>query len=92
MYAIIAKPLYGFIVMFHWIDEREEPFRKLEDTLTSAPILKPLDWNLTFHVHIDASPFAIGCILAQLGEKNMDFPFSYSSRQFNMVARNYTTT
>ena len=28
-----------------------------------------------FHVHIDASNFAIGAILAQPGEKNMDFPF-----------------
>ena len=32
-----------------------------------APILRSLDWNLVFHVHIDASAYAIGCILAQLG-------------------------
>ncbi|MCO5586798.1 hypothetical protein L7F22_040740 [Adiantum nelumboides] len=40
----------------------------------------------------DASAFAIGCILAQLGEKNMDFPISYSSRQLNSAEKNYTTT
>ena len=43
-------------------------------------------------MHIDASNFSIGAILAQLGEKNMDFPISYASRQLNSVERNYTTT
>ena len=45
-----------------------------------------------FHVHIDASNFAIGAILAQPGEKNMDFPISYASRQLNSTEKNYTTT
>ena len=36
--------------------------------LIEAPILLALDWNKTFHVHIDASKFAIGCLLAQPGK------------------------
>ena len=56
------------------------------------PILKYPNLNLIFHVHIDASNFAIGAILAQPGEKNMDFPISYASKQLNKVERNYTTT
>ena len=43
-------------------------------------------------MHIDASAFAIGCILAQPGDKNMDFPISYVSRQLNVAEKNYTTT
>ena len=54
--------------------------------------MKSLDWNLIFHVHIDASNFTIGAILAQPGEKNMDFPISYASRQLNKAEQNYTTT
>ncbi len=92
MYAIIAKPLYALITKFEWVEECEESFHKLKAYLISAPILKSPDWNLIFHVHIDASNFAIGAILAQPGEKNMDFPISYASRQLNDAEQNYTTT
>ena len=41
----------------------------------------------TFHVHIDASNYAIGCILAQPGEHKMDFPISYASTQLNSAEK-----
>ena len=56
-----------------------------------APILQALDWNKVFHVHINASNFAIGCVLAQPGEHNMDLPVLYASRQLNSAEKNYTT-
>ena len=66
---------------------------KTKKALTSAPILRSPDWNLAFHVHIDASNYAIGCILAQPHEGNMDLPVSYAtSRQLNSAKKNYTTT
>ena len=78
--------------MFEWTDECEEAFQNLKQALISAPILKAPDWNKIFHVHIDALAFAIGCILAQPHENNMDFPVSYSSRQLNSAEKKYTTT
>ena len=57
-----------------------------------APILQAPDWNKVFHVHIDASNFAIGCILAQPGEHNMDFLVLYASKKLNSAEKNYTTT
>ena len=92
MYAVIAKPLYGLITIFIWTEECEVFFGKLKVALTKAPILKSPNWDLIFHVHIDASNFAIRAILAQPGEKNMDFPISYASRQLNSAEWNYTTT
>ena len=82
MYAIIAKPLYALLIVFEWINECEQPFQKLKNALISTSILKALDWNLIFHVHVDASNFAIRAILAQQqpGEGNMDFPICYASR------------
>ncbi|MCO5560573.1 hypothetical protein L7F22_014188 [Adiantum nelumboides] len=65
---------------------------KLRKALIDAPILRAPDWNKVFHVHIYASNFAIGCVLAQLGEHNMDFLVSYASRQLNSAERYYTTT
>ena len=80
MYAEIARPMYTLLVVFEWTPECEASFDKLKKALISAPILKAPDWNKVFHVHIDALAFAIGCILAQPRDKNMDFPISYASR------------
>ena len=77
-------------MVFIWSDECEESFQKLKQALISAPVLKAPDWNKIFHVHVDASTFAIECILAQPGENNMDFSIYYASRQLNAAERNYT--
>ena len=83
MYAVIAKPIYGLITTFEWTDECKQSFEKLKTTLITAPIIKALDYSKAFHVHVDASAYAIGCILAQPGENQMDFPICYESRQLN---------
>ena len=80
------------IVVFKWTKECEVSFPKLRDALINAPILQALDWNEIFHVHVDASKFSIGCVLAQPREHKMDFPVSYGSRQLNDAKKNYTTT
>ena len=92
MYVVIAKPLYALITEFNWTEQCEQSFNKLKECLTSAPILKSPDWNVIFHVHIDASNYALGAILAKPGEKYMDFPISYASKQLNSAEQNYTTT
>ena len=92
MYALVARPLYALLVEFNWTSECEEAFNRLKQALISAPILKAPDWSKTFHVHIDASNHAIGCILAQPGEHKMDFPISYASQQLNSAEKNYSTT
>ena len=43
-------------------------------------------------MHIDASAYAIGCILAQPSKNYMDFPISYASRQMNSAKKNSSTT
>ncbi|MCO5567802.1 hypothetical protein L7F22_021498 [Adiantum nelumboides] len=92
MYAIIAKPMNGLITLFVWTDECEESFNKLKQALMSTLILKAPDWNKIFHIHVDASNFAIGCILAQPGDGNIDFPISYASKWLNVAKKYYTTT
>lgn len=42
-------------------------------------------------MHVDASAFAVGCILAQPGDGNKDFPICYVSRELNAAEKNYTT-
>lgn len=62
MYAEIAKPLYALLVVFEWTNDCEHSYEKLKKALVSTPILKVPNWDKVFHVHIDASAFAFGCI------------------------------
>jgi len=45
-----------------------------------------------FHVHINTSSIALGTVLTQPGEKNMDHSVYYASRKLSNAERNYTTT
>ena len=92
MYAMIAKPIYALITTFEWIDECEQSFEKLKIALISAPILRVLDYSKTFHVHVDASSYDVGCILAQPRDDHMDFSICCASRQLNTGEGNYSTT
>ena len=91
MYAIIAKPIYSLIIVFEWTKECDEAFEKLKNGLVNALILRTLDWNKPFHVHIDTLKFVVGCVLAQLGEHNIDFLVSYAIRQLKSTERNCST-
>ena len=57
-----------------------------------APILVFPYWTKEFHVHVDASSIALGVVLAQPGEGDIDHPISFSSRKLLSVENNYTTT
>ena len=76
---------------YNCTNECEQSFQKLRNTLIEAPILRAPDWNKIFHVHIDASKFAIGCVLAQPCDHNLVFLVFYASRQLNNPEKNYTT-
>ena len=89
-FANIAQPLYALIVIFEWTKECEVSFQKLREAPINAPILRAPDWNKIFHVHVDASKFAIGCVLAQPRKHKVDFPVSYASGQLNDAEKNYT--
>ncbi|MCO5547694.1 hypothetical protein L7F22_001145 [Adiantum nelumboides] len=92
LFAEIARPLYKLLIEFKWTEECDQAYEVLKKALDSAPILRAPDWNVIFHVHIDASNFAIGCVLTQPGEHKLDYPISFASRQLNDAEKNYTTT
>ncbi|MCO5568951.1 hypothetical protein L7F22_022654 [Adiantum nelumboides] len=92
LFAEIARPLYKLLIEFKWTEDCDQAYEVLKKALASAPILRALDWNVIFHVHIDASNFAIGCVLTQPREHKLDYPISFASRQLNDAEKNYTTT
>ena len=50
-----------------------------------GPILVAPNWEKEFHVHVDASTFAVGSMLCQPDEKGSDHPIYYASRQLSVV-------
>jgi hypothetical protein len=60
--------------------------------MVTTPILVFLDWSKVFHVHVDASSIALGEVLAQPGEGDIDHPLAFSSRKLSTAKVNYTTT
>ena len=57
-----------------------------------VPILVFPDWKREFHVHVDASYFAFGAVLTQVGEGEMDHPIAFASRKLSKAKKNYSTT
>jgi len=51
--------------------------------MVKTPILMFLDWEKTFHVHVDASTIEIGAILAQLGASDLDHPIAFTRRKLS---------
>jgi hypothetical protein len=64
----------------------------LKEKLVVALILVFLDWMKIFHVHVDTSSIALGEIVAQIIEGNIDHPFYFSSCKISDLEKNYTMT
>ena len=78
-------------VEFVWIGKCEKSFSKLNNCVTSTPILRGPNWKLPFNIATDASDIVVGIILGQLEEKK---PYSiyYTSKNLAPVELNYTVT
>ena len=66
-------------------------FRTLKQSLISAPIMQPPDWNLPFEIMCDASDYAVGAVLGQRKEGKVNAIY-YASRTLNEAQFNYATT
>lgn len=69
----------------------EEALNKLKALIASEPIMRPLNWECIFHVHVDTSGLVMGAILAQ-HEGRVDYAIYFSSQRFNKVEKAYSTT
>ena len=79
-------------IKFEWTPECQESLDILKEKMVIAPILVFPDWNKEFRVHFDASSIALGVVLAQSGEGNIDHPIAFASRKLSTAEKNYTTT
>ncbi|GAA0182706.1 hypothetical protein LIER_30411 [Lithospermum erythrorhizon] len=59
--------------------------------LTSAPIMQPLDWNLSFEIMCDASDYDIGTVFGKTKYKK-PYVIYYARKTLNSAQMNYSTT
>lgn len=60
--------------------------------LMTTPVLRGPDWHLPFHIHSDASDYAIGAVLGQEDKEKSYYAIYYISKNLVGAKKNYTTT
>jgi hypothetical protein len=70
---------------FKWNEDCQKRLETLNKKLVTEPILIFSYWNKDFHVHVDASSIALGTILSQPGEGDIDHQITFSSRKLSII-------
>ena len=89
-YVEITAPMERLLkkdAVFVWSQECRDSFEMLNAMMDSAPILVFPDWNKEFHVHVDASSIALGVVLTQIGEGDLDHSITLSSRKLSSMEK-----
>lgn len=92
-FATIAAPLSDLTRTSEpdktqWTSQTQEAFQKLKDALTSAPVLRGVDFSKEFTLQTDASNVGIGAVLSQQWESG-DQPVAFFSRKLIPRERNW---
>ena len=93
-FSKIAQPLSRLLqkeVPFNFGDDCKLSFDTLKGMLTTAPIIQPPDWKLSFELMCDASQYAVGAVLGQRNGKCSHVIY-YASKTLTPAQCNYTTT
>jgi len=74
---------------WEWKEDQQLAFDKLKAKFTSYPVLRFPDHSLPFVIECDASDFAIGSVLSQIGTDKNLHPVAFYSRKFTPPEINY---
>ncbi len=78
------------IETFLWIEECQKAWELIKQKYIETPILLPSNWQVEFHVHIDASLLVVGAMLSQNVTRKSDQPVVYAFRLLKKVEYNYS--
>ena len=93
-FAQIASPLNKLTSKkekFVWSPECQQAFETLKAKLISAPILAYPDFNLPYHLYVDASQTGLRLTLGQIVD-GAEKVIAYGGRDLNPAERNYSAT
>ena len=78
-------------IKYQWNDKCQHGLDTLKQKMVTASILVFPYWGKTFHVHVYASVIALGSILVQLGEGDLDHLIAFARRKLLDSEQNYNT-
>ena len=88
-----ARPLFDLTrndQKWKWDTSEATAFRKLKESITSAPVLTTPADNRPFRIEADSSDFATGAVLSQLSAEDEKWhPVAYLSKSLSETERNY---
>ena len=70
-------------------DSEIKNFNDLKDAMSRTPTLALPDFTRPFGIRMDASDFAIGGVLFQLDDSNIEHPIAYTGRKMSRAERLY---
>ena len=93
-FSKITRPLVDLTrkdVEFHWGSEQEEAFQTLKHKVTSAPAIRPINYqsNRPVYLSVDSSIHGIGFVLSQENESGKRVPARYGSLPLTSVEARY---
>ena len=91
-FSKIARPLHDLTKkdsQWQWEQKHQLAFDRLKEQVTTAPILVQPDVTKPFRLETDASDFATGAVLSQLGDDEKWRPVGFISKSLNDAERNY---
>ena len=94
-YSQIARPLTELVrknTEFIWDNRRERAFNTLKQLVSSAPALRPIDYESENPIilSVDSSYIAVGFILSQLDDEGRRRPARYGSLPMSEVESRYS--
>ncbi|HXN89892.1 MAG TPA: RNase H-like domain-containing protein, partial [Candidatus Sulfotelmatobacter sp.] len=91
-YSRIASAITALLkkgVPFLWTPKAQAAFENLKKAFTTAPILRHFDQSRPAIIETDASDYAEGGVLSQLGDDGELHPCAFFSRKFKDAEINY---
>ena len=74
---------------FSWSQDAENAFHTIKEMFISTPVLLMPDPSKEFFLETDASNFAVGAVLLQLGGDELLHPVAYFSQKHLPSEKNY---
>ena len=90
--AEITRPLTNLTrkdIAFEWTKDCQEAFDELKERFLEEPILLMPDTTKQFVLQTDASKWATGAVLKQIGDDGELHPCGYISHTLTPAERNY---
>ena len=94
-YADVTTPMENLLkkdVKFQWMEIFQQSMDTLKNKMVTTPILVFPYCKKEFHVHVDASSFTLGVVLAHPSQGSIDRPIAFGSRKLSTIEKNYTMT